>query len=133
MISDEIIKAASNNKNYGLLGQASHSSNLKNKICGDKIEVQLKVKRNKIESFRYETESCVLCQASASKLANNASLISISNLKKDVEIIYNIIDGKKGTLPKNFLYFKIFLKNQYKNRSSCIMLPFNALIKALKI
>ena len=133
MISNEIIKAATNIEHYGLINKPSHSSNLKNKICGDKIKIQLKVKNNQIEIFKYKTESCVFCQASASILASKASFISISSLKKDTKIIYDIIDGKKNTLPKNFSHFKIFLRNQYKNRSGCIMLPFNALIKALKI
>ena len=59
MISNEIIKAATINEHYGLINKPSHSRYLKNKICGDKIKIQLKVKNNQIEIFKYKTE--VLC------------------------------------------------------------------------
>ena len=41
MISKEIIRIASNTSNVGLNNQYSHKISLKNKLCGDKITLEL--------------------------------------------------------------------------------------------
>ena len=42
---------------------------MKNKNCGDIINLEVIIKNQKFKSMRYETESCIYCQASASFLA----------------------------------------------------------------
>ena len=54
MIDKEIIKIASNTENHGVLDNHTHSSKLKNSICGDVMRVYLIVKNDKITSFKYE-------------------------------------------------------------------------------
>ena len=43
MISNEIIKIASNTKNVGLTNNYTYKSSLKNSLCGDKIKIELNV------------------------------------------------------------------------------------------
>ena len=69
MITKEIIKMASNTSNVGLNNKYSHKISLKNKLCGDKITLELIVFGKKISSMKYETESCIYCEASASLLS----------------------------------------------------------------
>ena len=69
MISKEIIRIASNTSNVGLNDQYSHKISLKNKLCGDKITLELLIKNTKVRSIRYETEACIYCEASASLLS----------------------------------------------------------------
>ena len=69
MITKEIIKIASDTKNIGLTNNYNFKSSLKNSICGDKIKLELTIKNLKINSMKYEIESCVYCEASASLLA----------------------------------------------------------------
>ena len=69
MIKKEIIKMASNTSNVGLNNKYSHKISLKNKLCGDKITLELIVFEKKISSMKYETESCIYCEASASLLS----------------------------------------------------------------
>ena len=64
MISNEIIKFASNTSNVGLTNKYTFKSTKKNSMCGDLIKVELILKNSKISSMKYETESCVLCEAS---------------------------------------------------------------------
>ena len=47
MISKEIIRIASNTSNVGLDDEYSHKSSLKNKLCGDKITLELVVRKKK--------------------------------------------------------------------------------------
>ena len=67
MIDLKILKIASDTKYYGLKNIYSHQTRVKNKICGDLIKIELQVKKDKINLMRYETESCIFCQASADR------------------------------------------------------------------
>ena len=56
MIDKEIIKIASNTENHGVLNNHTHSSKLKNTICGDEMKIYLIVESNTIKGFKYECE-----------------------------------------------------------------------------
>ena len=133
MISLKIINLAANTKNYGLKKNGTHYAFYKNKICGDKIKVEINSNGIKIKEMRYETESCIFCQASASILSRIIKSIPIKSFKKEVVKIYNSFDKENFALPKKYNSFKPLINKKNKNRLECIMLPFNALLKALKI
>ena len=76
MIKKELIKISLNLDNYGLTKNRTHYAYYKNKVCGDKIEIELNVDKIKINTMRYETESCIYCQASASILSKIISSLS---------------------------------------------------------
>ena len=117
MIDPQIIKYAADTSNYGLQKKSKYIAISKNKVCGDRITVELKIDRKVIKKMCYETESCVYCQASA-------SLLSKSVRNKDVKKIFFFLENEK----KN-KRFKELLKN--KERINCVMLPFVALQKAV--
>ena len=81
MITKEIIRLASNTSNVGLNNKYSHKISLKNKLCGDKITLELIVFKKKILSMKYETESCVYCEASASLLSKKIKKFNIQTIK----------------------------------------------------
>ena len=133
MIKSNILKIASNTKFMGLKNVFTHKSSLKNKICGDIIKIEVVNKKNKIALMRYEIEACIFCQASASALSNKISTFSKENLYKDIKDLEKHFKDKKIKLPKKFRHFKNLIDYRNINRYDCIMLPFRALIKALKI
>ena len=132
MITKEIVKIASDTKNLGLTNNYNFKSSLKNSLCGDKIVIELIVKGLKINSMKYETESCVYCEASASLLAKKIKNLNISRMIKDLSALKNIIYNKKFTLPVNFKEFRILINKKNISRINCINLPFDAVLKALK-
>ena len=117
MINQQIIKIAADTSNYGIKKNTNFISTSRNKICGDKITVELEIKKNVIKKMSYETESCVFCQASA-------SLLSKSIKNKNTKTLTTFI----GTIKKNKTFKKLLEK---KERINCIMLPFEALQKAI--
>ena len=133
MFDIQVIKLASNTRNYGLTKTFTHKASSKNKLSGDKITVELNVDKIKIKNMRYETESCVYCQASASVLSNAISSLKINKLKNDFLQIEDFFLTKGKKLPKKFKIFKILMKKKNKDRYKCIMLPFYAVQKALNI
>ena len=133
MISKEIIKIASNTSNAGLDNKYSHKISLKNKLCGDKITLELIVAKQKIISMKYETESCVYCEASASLLSKKIKKLNIQTIKDDFINLKKILKKEKIKVPKKFSDFiKLFNSDNFE-RFNCIFLPFDAVIKALKL
>lgn len=129
----KIIKIAAKTNNYGLKNIFTHKSYLKSKTCGDIIKIEFKVHNYKIKNFRYETVSCIYCQASASLLSENIEIFSTKTFKKDLMEVVKIIKKNQYNLPKKMDLFKDLFNKDNSKRLECIMLPFNATIKALKI
>ena len=133
MINPKIIKIASNTKYAGLKNIFTHKTSIKNSLCGDKIKVELIVHKTKINSMRYETESCVLCEASASLISSKIKNFSLKSLKKDIKVLKDNIINKKSNFPPKFSEFKHFTTKDNVNRASCVTLPLDALLKAFKL
>ena len=132
MINNEIIKIASNTKNVGLTNIFNFKSILKNSLCGDIIKIELIVKNSKINSMKYETESCIYCEASASLLSDKIKNLSVNTVIKNINLLKNLINNEKSPFPNGFKDFKILINKKNINRISCINLPFDAVLKALK-
>ena len=131
MISPEIIKIASDTSNCGIEKKSNLVATSKNKVCGDKITIEIEVFNDKIERMSYETESCIFCQASASLLANIIKRSNIESLRNDVTEISMSYKNKKIVLKKKYKPFRKLFQLKYKERFSCILLPFNALLKVV--
>jgi len=133
MINPKIIKIASNSQYEGLKNVYTHKSSAKNKLCGDKISLELIANKTKINSIRYKAESCILCEASASLLANKMRHYSIKNIKKDINRLKKTIVNKDYKIPLKFKEFKYLVDKNNLNRVNCVILPLEALLKAFKL
>ena len=133
MINNEIIKIASSTSYVGLKNDYTYKSSKKNSMCGDLIKIELVVKKLKINSMRYETESCIYCNASASLIAKQIRGLSISRAKKDLNKLRSFsMDLKSFQIPSKFKRFQSLFKKTSTNRLNCIFLPLDAVLKALK-
>ena len=132
MITSKIIKIASNSKNVGLTNKFTFKSSLKNSLCGDKIKLELNINKSILNSMKYETESCVYCEASASLLALKIKKLNTKTIVKELNLLKKAIKDEKRNLPTNFKDFKILINKKNINRISCINLPFDAVLKALR-
>ena len=131
MIDKEIIKIASNTENHGVLNNHTHSSKLKNAICGDEMKIYLIVKDDKIINFKYECESCVYCQASVSLLSRNAKNKSVEKVKNFAEKAKDCFEKNTKSFDKEWKEFdKIMTKNNI-SRKECLLLPVNTTLDAL--
>ena len=131
MISSEVIKIASDTSNSGIKNISGLIATSKNRICGDKITIEIEVSNNKIEKMSYETESCIFCQASASLLSKIIKKSNIESVQSDISEINMSYKNKKITLKRKYKPFRKLFQQRYKERYSCILLPFNALLKVV--
>ena len=131
MIDKEIIKIASNTENHGVLNNHTHSSKLKNSICGDEMKIYLIIEDEKITDFKYECESCIYCQASVSLLSRKAKNKSIKKVKNFAEKAKNCFKKNVESFDKEWKEFdKIMTKNNI-SRKECLLLPLNTTLDAL--
>ena len=132
MIDSKILEFAQDISSYGLKNTSKKFASIKNKKCGDKIKVELEVKNKIIKNMRYETESCIFCQASASVLSNFSINNKISNIDKAINFFETFFQNDETKIPKEFKKFKVLFHKSNLSRKECILLPFKALNKALK-
>ena len=133
MITNEIIKFASNTSNVGLTNKYTFKSTKKNSMCGDLIKIELISKNSKINSMKYETESCVLCEASASLLSRRIKNLPIKIIKEELNKLKNIsLNDLNIIFPRKFKEYKFLINKDNSNRLNCIYLPIDAVLKALK-
>ena len=131
MIDKEIIKIASNTENHGALDNHTHSSKLKNAICGDEMKIYLIIKNDKITNFKYECESCIYCQASVSLLSRKAKNKLIEKVKIFAQQASGSFNKSVNSFDKEWKDFdKIMTKNNI-SRKECLLLPINTMLDAL--
>tara|TARA_B100001741_G_scaffold308822_1_gene305571 strand:- start:119 stop:517 length:399 start_codon:yes stop_codon:yes gene_type:complete len=128
----EIIKIASNTDNHRVLKNHTHNAKLKNPICGDEMEVSIKIAKDNVIDFGYQCKSCVYCQASASLLSENIVNKKILSIKKLLKIVDSFFDKEDIIFPKDWSIFKKIFNKKNISRKECLLLPFKTLKKALK-
>ena len=127
----EILKIASNTENNKILNKYTHSSKLKNSMCGDEISVTINIKNYKIIDLGYQCKSCLYCQESASLLAKLSKKEKLDQIKELILITLNYFKSDEMTFPKKWSALnKIFNKKNF-SRKECIQLPFKTLSKSL--
>ena len=81
-----------NPRNKGKLPHADVSTHDSNPLCGDEIDMHLKVEQGKIKDIKFEGRGCAISQASASMLTEmvlDKPLTTVKDLAKD-DILENI-------------------------------------------
>ena len=98
----EILKIASNTDNYKVLKKYTHNSKLKNPICGDEMQITVKVVDDRIVDFGYQCKSCVYCQASVSLLSRNSINKKILSVNKLLKLDHSL-GNNESFLSKKFI------------------------------
>ena len=81
-----------NPRNKGKLSNADISIHDSNPLCGDEIDIHLKVEQDRIKDIKFEGRGCAISQASASMLTEmvlDKPLNTVKDLTKE-EILENI-------------------------------------------
>tara|TARA_B100001996_G_scaffold200219_1_gene153241 strand:+ start:1459 stop:1854 length:396 start_codon:yes stop_codon:yes gene_type:complete len=128
----EILKIASNTENHKILKNHTHNSKLKNPICGDEMQISLKIDKNNIVDFGYQCKSCVYCQASVSLLSKNSINKSTSNIKNFINITEVFFEKENVVFPKEWSIFSKIFNKKNISRKECLLLPLKTLANALK-
>ena len=82
-----ILEIASHTENNKVIQNFTHKSKHKNPLCGDEMEVGVKISKNKILDFAYQCKSCIYCHASGSVLSKFSINKTVDSIKKVVSFL----------------------------------------------
>ncbi len=127
----EVLKIASNTENHKIIDDHTHISKQKNPLCGDEMEISLKVESEKIVDFGYRCKSCVYCQAAASLLSKKSINKSVTKIKELTDFALSFFEKNNPPFQKEWSVFNKLFDKKNVSRKECLILPFRALSKAL--
>ena len=125
----EILKIASNTKNFKDIKKYTHYSKSKNPLCGDEIHIKLVISDQKIIDFGYQGKSCIYCQATASILSNKLVNYKTFKINELCDYAKTYFKENQRNLSKEWKFLNKLLSQKNVSRQECILLPFNALKK----
>ena len=96
LYTKEIMKHFRNPKNVGIIKNADGKGRVGNLICGDVMELYIKVKNDKIVDVKFQTFGCVVALAVSSMLTE---MVKGKTLKQAMKINNKDILKKSGKVP----------------------------------
>jgi nitrogen fixation protein NifU and related proteins len=132
LYQDQIIEWSKKSDNSTGLETADCSATASNPLCGDRISIDLQLEGQIIKAMGYKVRGCLLCKASSSILAELVTGMTSDELKAmhtDLGLGLKSTSDDPESFPEKFrLFFPVRL---HKSRHSCVMLPFEAAVKAI--
>ena len=127
----ELVTRARKAFGQGRLAQPAASVTVDNPLCGDRVVLDLIRSDGKIAAIGHEVRGCLLCEAAAATIAEFGRDRSPAELEAMSAAIHAMM--KDGTpAPEPFAALKVFSPvHGAKSRRDCVLLPFEALGKAL--
>lgn len=106
-----------NPKNYKKVSKPTHSAEVYNPLCGDKIKIEVKIRSDEIVDIGFRGGGCIISQAAASLLTQEVRKL------KNVKRVKNLTERK---------VFELIGTEIRTARRKCALLPLEVLRKALK-
>ena len=127
----ELVSRAREAFGEGRLAAATASITVDNPLCGDRVTLDLEKNDGTVKAIGHEVKGCLLCAASAATIAAFAPDRSPAELREMAAAAKTLM--KEGTpVPDKFAGLRIFTPvHASKSRRDCVLLPFEALGKAL--
>ncbi|MED1468748.1 Fe-S cluster assembly sulfur transfer protein SufU [Bacillus salipaludis] len=82
-------------RNRGILEDGSHTINMNNPTCGDRIQLTFKVANGIVEDARFEGEGCSISMSSASMMTQAIKGKKVEEALKLSKIFSDMMQGKE--------------------------------------
>ncbi|MCA1825622.1 MAG: Fe-S cluster assembly sulfur transfer protein SufU [Myxococcales bacterium] len=124
-----IVEHAKRPRNFGPLPGANRGAQGVNPLCGDEIELHLRVEGDRVEAATFEGAGCAVCVASASMMTLAVKGSSAADAARLMQRVRDLVAGGDG---KNLGEIES-LKGvaRYPARRKCALLAWRALEAAL--
>ncbi|MDZ4255855.1 MAG: iron-sulfur cluster assembly scaffold protein [Sulfuritalea sp.] len=132
LYQDAIKQMAQAAHGQGQLDRADGEARLDNPLCGDRVRMQVALDSGRISAVAHQTKGCLLCRAAASLLGARA----VGQDAAAIEAVADELDALlKGAAPGPAAWPELAMfvpARAYASRHRCVLLPFRALIDALR-
>lgn len=117
---------------HGQLAATTGEAKLDNPLCGDRVRMQVAVGSGRIDAVAHETRGCLLCRAAAAVLGLRARGADEAGIVAAVAGLESLLKHGSAT-PAGWPELAMFAPARpYPGRHRCILLPFHALLAALR-
>ena len=131
LYSPQLIALAKDKTFVGTIDGATHSGRLSNPLCGDRIDLDIRIETNRIEQIRHRTRGCILCQASAHLLCERLEGLdlpdALSQAQHHIEGIAKLTTSDRVPLQLQPLETLFDQLHTAPSRESCVALPWTLL------
>jgi len=121
-----------NPRNQGALPGADRNAQGYNPLCGDKLEIHVKLDGDRIEDVRFEGTGCAISQASASVMTSALKGKSAAEVAELFETFQRLVTGQEGAdLESLGELAALSGVSEFPARVKCATLGWHTLLAAL--
>lgn len=132
LYQDAILALARDSAHANPLPQPDARVRLDNPLCGDRIDLDISLIDGKLSALGHQVRGCLLCQASAALLGQQAIGKSAASLREGADALAALLKSKSEP-PADWAALAVFAPvAEAKSRHACVMLPFQALLQSLE-
>jgi NifU-like protein involved in Fe-S cluster formation len=128
----ELVARAHAGRRRGRLAAPDRTITLDNPLCGDRVTMDLCLSHGRIAAVGHLIRGCLLCEAAAETIASHAPGKTNAELAEATAAVSAILKVGAPVPSGEWSTLAIFAPvHQVKSRQDCVLLPFEALGKAL--
>ena len=117
-------------RNWGVVADATHHAEGLNPLCGDRLQLTVRVKDETVDAIAFEGESCAICKASASMMTAAVKGKSRADAEQLTQEFRDMATGKLNVSaqPHHLGRLTIFSGvRDLPTRVKCAILPWHTL------
>ena len=115
----------------GRLADATASATVDNPLCGDRVTLDLSITEGRAAAIAHHVRGCLLCEAAAATIAEHGRGADCASLEAMSDAA-RMLMAEGGALDPRWECLEIFRPvHSAKSRRECVLLPFEALKRAL--
>ncbi|HEY2890153.1 MAG TPA: iron-sulfur cluster assembly scaffold protein [Dongiaceae bacterium] len=127
-----LVTRAKQGRTRGRLSSPQHSITLDNPLCGDRVILDVDLAHGRVSRIGHQVRGCLLCEAAAELIALQAPGKTAADLAGATSAVTAILKEGKPAPAGEWSSLAIFAPvHRVKSRQECVLLPFEALNKAL--
>jgi nitrogen fixation NifU-like protein len=116
----------------GSLEDADARVTVDNPVCGDRVTLELRMEDGHVGAVAHKVRGCLLCEAAASVIGANAPGSTAEEIAAAREAVTALVKDGAEIPADSWSDLAIFHPvTEHKSRHYCVLLPFEALDKAL--
>jgi nitrogen fixation NifU-like protein len=132
LYQETIIDHSKRPRNRGVLAQATHSAEGYNPLCGDKLNLQLKLEDGHITEIRFEGGGCAISTASASLMTEAIQNKTLEEAESTFQKFHRLLTEDRPPAPDLGKLAVFSGIREYPTRVKCATLAWHTLRAALR-
>jgi NifU-like protein involved in Fe-S cluster formation len=127
-----ILELAKQGREARRLEAPQASVTVDNPLCGDRVTLDLNLADGRVRAVGHKVRGCLLCQAAAAAIAERAPGETPTALRAVARDLSHAIARAPEAAGESWPELAAFAPvHAHKSRHECVLLPFEALIRAL--